>query len=91
MKDDQLYIVHMLECAERVLEYTQAGRDDFLRMLRLEIDEIVLETIALLEHESSGLGFSFGELTEDILLELLPSREVTLHSWRLKALYSAEV
>jgi len=31
VKDEKLYIVHMLECAERILAYTQAGRDDFFR------------------------------------------------------------
>jgi len=31
VKDDRLYLVHMLECALRIAEYTQAGRDEFLR------------------------------------------------------------
>jgi uncharacterized protein with HEPN domain len=30
VKDDRLYIVHMLECVERIEWYTQGGRDGFL-------------------------------------------------------------
>ncbi len=31
MKDDQLFLVHILECLNRVSEYTEPGRDHFLR------------------------------------------------------------
>lgn len=31
MKDEKLYLVHMIECAERIVSYTQPGRDSFLR------------------------------------------------------------
>ena len=31
MKDEKLYLVHMIECAERIMSYTQPGRDSFLR------------------------------------------------------------
>ena len=30
MKDERLYIVHMVECAERIADYTSAGRDAFM-------------------------------------------------------------
>jgi uncharacterized protein with HEPN domain len=30
MKDDKLYIIHMLECIQRVEKYTVDGRDAFL-------------------------------------------------------------
>ncbi len=29
-KDDQLYLVHILDSAERILEYTRDGRENFL-------------------------------------------------------------
>lgn len=31
MKDERLYLVHMIECGERILSYTQLGREAFLR------------------------------------------------------------
>lgn len=31
MKDERLYLVHMIECGERILSYTQSGREAFLR------------------------------------------------------------
>lgn len=31
MKDERLYLVHMIECAERILSYTQEGRETFLQ------------------------------------------------------------
>ncbi len=31
MKDEKLYLVHMIECGERILSYTQLGREAFLR------------------------------------------------------------
>jgi uncharacterized protein with HEPN domain len=30
VKEEKLYILHMLECTERIVHYTQAGRDTFL-------------------------------------------------------------
>jgi uncharacterized protein with HEPN domain len=30
VKDEQLYVVQMLECADRIFEYTDEGRDEFL-------------------------------------------------------------
>ena len=29
MKDERVYLLHMLECTERIFEFTSAGRDDF--------------------------------------------------------------
>lgn len=31
MKDEKLYIVHMLECAGRIASYTREGREEFFR------------------------------------------------------------
>lgn len=31
MKDDSVYIEHMLECIQKILEYTQEGKEHFLR------------------------------------------------------------
>ncbi len=31
MKDDQVYLLHIRDCATRIMEYTQAGRAAFLR------------------------------------------------------------
>ena len=31
MKDEKLYLVHMIECADRILSYTQEGRENFLQ------------------------------------------------------------
>jgi len=31
MKEDRVYLLHILECAERIREYTQAGRASFLQ------------------------------------------------------------
>jgi uncharacterized protein with HEPN domain len=30
VKDDRLYLVHMLECARRIVAYTQAGQEAYL-------------------------------------------------------------
>lgn len=30
MKDQRLYVIHMIECGERILAYTEAGREAFL-------------------------------------------------------------
>jgi len=30
MKDDRLYLIHIVECVERIESYTQQGRDAFL-------------------------------------------------------------
>ena len=31
MKDERLYLVHMIECGERILSYTESGREPFLQ------------------------------------------------------------
>ncbi|MEE8435583.1 MAG: DUF86 domain-containing protein [bacterium] len=31
MKDDKLYILHMLECSDRIVSYTQEGREAFFQ------------------------------------------------------------
>lgn len=31
MKDDRLYLIHILECIQRIEAYTTAGRDEFSR------------------------------------------------------------
>jgi uncharacterized protein with HEPN domain len=31
MKEDRVFLLHILECAERIREYTQAGRSGFLQ------------------------------------------------------------
>jgi uncharacterized protein with HEPN domain len=30
MKDDRLYLFHILNCIERIMEYTSSGKDSFL-------------------------------------------------------------
>ena len=30
MKDEKLYLVHMIECAERIVSYTNQGRESFM-------------------------------------------------------------
>jgi len=30
VKDDRLYLIHILECADRIADYTRGGREEFL-------------------------------------------------------------
>jgi uncharacterized protein with HEPN domain len=36
VKSDLVYLVHMRECLDRIIEYTRSGRDGFMRSLLIQ-------------------------------------------------------
>jgi uncharacterized protein with HEPN domain len=47
VKDDRLYVIHILECIERIEQYTSGGKDAFLADLKTQDAVLrVLQTLA---------------------------------------------
>ena len=36
MKDERLYLIHIAECFERIVQYTENGRDEFLTDIKTQ-------------------------------------------------------
>ena len=36
MKDDKLYLIHIIECIERIEEYTADGRESFMNSMLIQ-------------------------------------------------------
>lgn len=53
MKDDQLYLTHILECIDRIEKYTIAGREVFMESTLIQ--DGVLRNLQTLS-ESFGCG-----------------------------------
>ena len=54
MKDERLYVIHMLECIERIEQYTVGGRDAFMgdRM----IQDAVLRNLEIIGEAAKRIG-----------------------------------
>lgn len=54
MKDDRLYLIHILECIERIEQYTIDGREFFLRDTRTQ--DAVLRNLQTLTESTQRLS-----------------------------------
>ena len=80
MKDEQLYIVHMLECAERILSYTQAGRDAFLRDSKTQ--DAVIRNFEIIGEAAKRVSQKVRDLAPDIPWKRIGGfRDVLIHEY----------
>lgn len=64
MKDDLLYVHHMLECAERVFAYVAEGKDAFYKSSLIQ--DAVLRNLQILSESSQRLSPGFKKKHEAI-------------------------
>ena len=80
MKDEQLYIVHMLECTERILFYTQAGRDAFLRDPKTQ--DAVIRNFEIIGEAAKRVSQEVRDLAPDIPWKRIGGfRDVLIHEY----------
>jgi uncharacterized protein with HEPN domain len=54
MKDNRLYLIHILECISRIEKYTSEGKDAFLRDTRTQ--DAVLRNLQILSQSTQRLS-----------------------------------
>ena len=59
MKDDRLYLIHIKECIERVIEYTEEGKDFFFADTKTQ--DAVMRNLQILAESSQRLSDSLKE------------------------------
>lgn len=64
MKDDKLYLIHIGECIDRIVEYTAAGKDTFFKDIKTQ-DAVIrnLQTLGeSIKRVSDGVKASHPEI-----------------------------
>ncbi len=64
MKDDRLYLIHIKECIERVIMYTEEGKDAFFDDTKTQ--DAVMRNLQILAESSQRLSDSLKELHPEV-------------------------
>ncbi len=79
MKDEKLYIVRMLECAERITSYTDEGRELFLRDSRTQ--DAVIRNFEILGEAAKHVSQATQQRAPDIPWRSIAGfRDVLIHT-----------
>jgi len=54
MKDDRLYLIHILECVSRIAQYTAGGKDEFFRDSKTQ--DAVIRNLQILAESSQRIS-----------------------------------
>jgi uncharacterized protein with HEPN domain len=80
VKDEKLYIVHMLECAERIRSYTQAGCNSFLHDLKTQ--DAVIRNFEIIGEAAKRVSQSVRDLAPEIPWKQVAGfRDVLIHEY----------
>jgi len=64
VKDDRLYLIHIKECIERVIMYTEEGKDAFFDDTKTQ--DAVMRNLQILAESSQRLSDSLKELHPEV-------------------------
>ena len=64
MKDDRLYLIHIKECIERVIMYTEEGKDVFFADIKTQ--DAVMRNLQILAESTQRLSDSLKELHPEV-------------------------
>lgn len=64
MKDDRLYLIHIRECIERVMSYTEGGKDFFFADTKTQ--DAVMRNLQILAESTQRLSHSLRELHPEV-------------------------
>lgn len=80
MKDEKLYLIQMLERAERIFAYTHGGREDFLRDVKTQ--DAVLRSFEIMGEAAKRVSPSFQDRAPEIPWRRLAGfRDVLIHQY----------
>jgi uncharacterized protein with HEPN domain len=64
VKDDRLYLIHIKECIERVIMYTEEGKDVFFADIKTQ--DAVMRNLQILAESTQRLSDSLKELHPEV-------------------------
>ncbi len=80
MKDDRLYLVHILECLSRIEQYTRDGKDAF--MLDTKTQDAVLRNLQILAESTQRLSVTLKDSHAEVGWERIAGfRNVLVHEY----------
>ena len=80
MKDDGLYLIHILECVSRVAQYTAGGKDEFFRDSKTQ--DAVIRNLQVLAESSQRISPTLkGEHPEVGWEKIAGFRNVLVHEY----------
>ncbi|QYZ79848.1 DUF86 domain-containing protein [Methanofollis formosanus] len=78
MKDDRLYLIHILECAGRIESYTRGGRDAF--MASPMVQDAVVRNFEIIGEAVKQVSEQVKEKRPDVTLHPAAPSGRTVHS-----------
>ena len=80
MKDDSVYLIHVLECIKQIEEYTVNGREEFMNS-RL-IQDAVIRNIEIIGEATKQISLGFRTQHPEIpWKEMAGMRDVLIHDY----------
>ena len=80
MKDERLYLSNIQECIERIEEYTQAGKEEFMRTKMIQ--DAVIRNFEIIGEATKGLSPNLRSKYSDVPWQQMAGlRDVLIHDY----------
>jgi len=80
MKDDKVYLTHIVECIQYILEYTQSGEEEFYKQ-RI-IQDAVIRNLEIIGEATKNISKEYRNQYPDIpWREMAGLRDVLIHDY----------
>ena len=80
MKDDRLYLIHILECVSRIAQYTADGKDEFFRDSKTQ--DAVIRNLQILAESSQRISSTLKDAHAEVGWEKIAGfRNVLVHEY----------
>ena len=80
MKDDRLYLIHILECVSRIAQYTAGGKDEFFRDSKTQ--DAVIRNLEILAESSQRISSTLKDEHAEVGWEKIAGfRNVLVHEY----------